>query len=81
MQTKKVKRKKFKTVSFKLSPRQMRSLKNYCAARRTTQTKLIKKMIRDYIEYFDEEVPEKYHNAHNQLDMFNKEQENLSLFD
>lgn len=81
MRKKKLQRKKFKTISFKLSPRQMRSLKNYCAARGTTQTKLIKKMIRDYIEYFDEEVPEKYHGTPNQLDMFNKEQETLSMFD
>jgi hypothetical protein len=77
----KKKRKKFKTVSFKLSNRQMRSLKNYCDARQTTPTKLIKKMIRDYIEYFDKEVPEKYRGSHNQLDMFNEEAETLSMFE
>ncbi|MCF6171771.1 MAG: hypothetical protein L3J66_12400 [Bacteroidales bacterium] len=59
----------------------MRSLKNYCDARHTTPTKFIKKKIRDYIEYFDDEVPEKYHGTHNQLDLFNKEQETLSMFE
>ncbi len=77
----KKKRKKFKTLSFKLSARQMRSLRNYCEARQTTPTKLIKKVIRDYIEKFDKEVPDKYKGSHNQLDMFNEEQETLSMFD
>lgn len=63
-----------------LSHRQMKSLRNYCKARKTTPTKLIKKHIRYYIEHFDGEVPEKYHASHNQLDLFDKEQENLSLF-
>lgn len=77
----KKKRKKFKTISFKLSARQMRSLKNYCEARHTTPTKFIKKKIREYIEQFDKEVPEKYKVGHNQLDMFNDEQETLSMFE
>lgn len=59
----------------------MRSLKNYCEARQTTPTKLIKKMIRDYIEKFDTDVPEKYKGSHNQLDMFNEEAETLSMFE
>lgn len=75
------KQKQFKTVTFKLSHRQMKSLRNYCKARKTTPTKLIKKSIRNYIEHYDREVPEKYFETHNQLDLFNKEQENLSLFD
>ena len=75
------KRKKFKTVSFMLSYRQMKSLQNYCKARKTTPTKLIKKTIRLYTENFASEVPEKYHEAHNQLDLFNKEHETLSMFD
>jgi hypothetical protein len=75
------KRKKFKTVTFKLSPRQMKSLKNYCKARKTTPTKLIKKSIRGYTESFANEVPEKYHVTPNQLDLFRKEQETLSMFD
>jgi hypothetical protein len=74
-------RKKYKTVEFKLSSRQMKSLRNYCRARRTTPTKLIKKSIRYYTENFSRDVPEKYHVTHNQLDLFNKEHESLSMFD
>lgn len=75
------KRKKYKIVTFKLSARQMKSLDNYCKARRTTPTKLIKKSIRGYIEHFAKEVPEKYHVSHNQLDMFEKDEETMSMFD
>lgn len=78
---KKNKKKKFKTFSFKLSERQMKSLTNYCNARNTTPNKLIKKSIRTYIENFDKSVPEKYHVQHNQLDLFNKETDTLSMFE
>lgn len=77
----KTRNRKFKTVTFKLSPKQMKSLNNYCKARKTTPTKLIKKNIRIYTEYFARDVPEKYHITHNQLDLFEKEPENLSMFD
>lgn len=75
------KRRKFKSVEFKLSRKQMKSLQNYCRARKTTPIKLIKKSIRYYTENFSSEVPEKYHGTHNQLDLFNKEHESLSMFD
>lgn len=65
-----VKRKKYKTISFKLSPRQMKSLKNYCKARKTTPIKLIKKNIRTFIESYADHVPEKYFVSHNQLEIF-----------
>lgn len=64
-----------------LSDRQMKSLKNYCRARKTTPNKLIKKSIRSYTENFDKSVPEKYHVQHNQLDLFHKDSETLSLFE
>ena len=72
---------KYKTVTFKLSAKQMKSLRNYCSARKTTPTKLIKKSIRYYIDNFAEHVPEKYHVSHNQLDLFEKEEDTLSMFD
>jgi hypothetical protein len=78
---KRKRKRKYSTVKFKLSARQMKSLENYCDARKTTPTKLIKKKIRDYIEMFAREVPEKYHATPNQLDLFNKENETLSMFD
>ena len=64
-----------------LSDRQMKSFRNYCKARGTTPNKLLKKSIRGYTEHFSLSVPEKYHVQHNQLDLFNKEADSLSLFD
>lgn len=75
------KRKPYKTVTLMLSHRQMKSLRNYCRARKTTPTKLIKKSIRNYTESFANEVPEKYHVTHNQLDLFNKDQPDLDIFE
>ncbi|VAW27319.1 hypothetical protein MNBD_BACTEROID07-1230 [hydrothermal vent metagenome] len=68
----KLRRKKhqYKVVSFKLSVKQMKSLKNYCRARKTTPTKLIKKSIRYYTENFSKEVSQKYYATSNQLDIF-----------
>jgi hypothetical protein len=74
-------KRKFTRISFKLSDRQMKSLKNYCEARQTTPNKLIKKSIKFYTENFEKSVPEKYHVTHNQLNMFEDDQETLSLFD
>ena len=67
---KKRKKVKFKTVTFKLSSRQKRSLINYCEARKTTPNKLIKKAIRRYIEFYAREVPPEYFITENQLDLF-----------
>ncbi|MAE07371.1 MAG: hypothetical protein CL661_01265 [Bacteroidetes bacterium] len=75
------KKKKFKKLTFMLSERQMNSLRNYCSARQTTPNKLIKKSIRFYIEKFDKSVPDKYHIQHNQLDLFNKDTDTLSMFE
>ncbi len=77
-------KRKFKSVEFKLSARQMKSLRNYCAARKTTPTKLIKMRIRDYTEHFSEEVPKKYYATPNQLKMFDDEKgedHTLDMFD
>lgn len=60
----------FKTLTFKLSKRQMKSLKNYCRARKTTPIKLIKRQIRSYTELYAESVPEKFYATDNQLDIF-----------
>ena len=53
-----------------LTARQKKSLMNYCKARNTTPTKLIKKMIRRYIDYYEKGVPEEYYVTENQLDLF-----------
>ena len=75
------KKRKFKTIEFKLSTRQMKSLENYCAARKTTPIKLIKMRIRDYTEHFSKEVPKKYHVTSNQLEMFNEDKQEEKTLD
>jgi len=61
---------RYKNITFKLTTRQKKSLVNYCRARRTTPTKLIKKMIRPYISNYDVHVPEELYVTENQLDLF-----------
>ncbi len=61
----------------------MKSLENYCKARKTTPIKLIKMRIGEYIENFSKEVPLKYYSTTNQLTMFdedNEEDKTLDMF-
>lgn len=82
MAASKRKKTKYKTFCFKLSARQMKSLKNYCRARKTTPTKLLKKSIRYYTENFAQEVPKKFYTTANQLDIFedNNAEKTLDMF-
>lgn len=64
---------RYSTLKIKLSSQQKRSLLNYCHARKTTPNKLIKKMIRPYLNNFAKEVPEEYYVTENQLDLFEEE--------
>ena len=64
------KKTRYTTVTFKLTSKQKRSLMNYCKARRTTPTRLIKKMIRPYIMNYEKEVPAEAYATENQLDLF-----------
>jgi len=60
----------YKIIDFKLSARQKKSLRNYCKARKTTPTKLIKKMIAPFINSYADSVPDEIYNTANQLDLF-----------
>ena len=73
--TRKKRRKKvrYREVSLKLTKNQQQSLDNYCKARRTTRTKLIKKMIRPFLSFYSKEIPEGLHVTANQLDLFGQE--------
>jgi hypothetical protein len=64
---------RYKEVSLKLSKNQQRSLVNYCTARRTTPNKLIKKMIRRFLNFNSKEVPSESFATANQLDLFGEE--------
>lgn len=75
VKSRKKRRKKvrYSEVRLKLSRNQQRSLVNYCTARRTTPTKLIKKMIRPFLSYYSKEVPEDIYVTANQLDLFGQD--------
>ena len=64
---------KYKEIKLKLSKNQQRSLENYCKARRTTPTKLIKKMIRPFLSNYSKDIPEDLYLTANQLDLFGQE--------
>ncbi|MDZ7741244.1 MAG: hypothetical protein U5Q03_05715 [Bacteroidota bacterium] len=67
---KKRKKTRYTKLTFKLSMKQKKSLANYCHARKTTPTRLIKKMIRPYLENYAREVPDELYVTENQLDLF-----------
>jgi hypothetical protein len=67
---KKRRKTKFNKITFKLSAKQKKSLDNYCKARRTTPTRLIKKSISRFINGFDMNVPQDYFITEKQLDLF-----------
>jgi hypothetical protein len=69
----KPKKRRFKTLSLKLTIKQSRSLKNYCQARNTTPVKLIKKHIGRYLSGFENDVPEKFRVSNKQLNLFDEE--------
>ena len=72
MPVKKKKKKtvKYKSITFKLSSTQRKSLENYCKARKTTPTKLMKKLLKPFLQNYSKEVPGEYYVSERQLDMF-----------
>lgn len=70
---KKRKKTRFHTLKLKLTSSQRKSLLNYCEARKTTPTKLIKKMIRPVLRDYASRVPEKLYLTANQLELFEVE--------
>jgi len=74
MPVKKKKKKtiKYKSIIFKLSSTQKKSLQNYCKARKTTPTKLMKKLLKPFLQNYSEKVPEEYYVSERQLDMFSE---------
>jgi hypothetical protein len=72
---KKKKRKatRFKTIKLKVSAKQKKSLENFCKARRTTPTKIIKKAIRPLLENYLNAIPQKNEGKVKQLMLFPSE--------
>lgn len=63
---------KYRKITLKLSDKQFRSLSNYASARKTTRTKLIKKMLRPFLKGYELNVPDNIEATPNQLDMFDE---------
>lgn len=70
MKKRKHRRIKYRTIAFKLSPGQYRSLMNYCKALKTTPIKLIKCNIERFINNYEYEVLNKPHFDEKQLELF-----------
>lgn len=72
---KKKKRKKvrYHTIQLKVTAGQKKSLMNYCNARKTTPTKLIKKMIKPFLQNYSKNVPAELFATENQLNLFESE--------
>jgi hypothetical protein len=71
---KKVKRHKFKQITFKLSERQNKSLMKYCKACDTTPIKVIKRNLEKYLgtyEYIAQQEPSSV--SERQLELFQDE--------
>jgi hypothetical protein len=66
-------RRKFKTITFKLTEGQYKSLSNYCKARKTTPIKLIKRNIGRFITAYTYDVPPNFYVTENQLELFREE--------
>jgi hypothetical protein len=64
---------RYHTIKLKLTSAQRQSLLNYCEARKTTPTKLIKKMIRPFIQKYSKNVPEEMYVTENQLELFEQD--------
>jgi hypothetical protein len=70
---KKRKKVRYTTIKLKLTSSQKKSLMNYCKARKTTPTRLIKKMIRPFIQNYKKDVPEELFITENQLELFEQD--------
>ena len=61
---------RYRTIRFKVTARQNRSLENFCRSRGTTPTKMIKKSIKPLLENYASSVPAAQQVSVNQLKLF-----------
>lgn len=77
-------RKRSKSIAFKLSYRQYQSLQNYSQLHNSSPITVIKERIRDCIEEYSNEQIGKFDIPKNQLNLFHhlkQEEQQLGLFD
>lgn len=69
--TKKPRRKvKYRTITFKVTDRQKKSLLNFCKSRRTTPNKMIKKVLNPFLTNYAGLEVNTQHVSVNQLQLF-----------
>lgn len=69
------KRKKFREISIKISANQFQSIQKYCALRKTTINKLLKKGIAKFMNGFDVRESDAVYISPRQLDLFQEDAE------
>lgn len=70
---KKVKKRKFKQITFKLSERQAKSLMKYCKACHTTPIKVIKRNLERYLGSYETNTQQESVVSERQLELFQDE--------
>lgn len=61
---------KYKSITFKVTSRQKKSIENFCRSRRTTPIKVIKKSIQPLLDNYAHSVPLNNFVTVNQLELF-----------
>ena len=67
---KKIKKIKYRKVSFKLSDKQKKVIDRYCKLKKTTPTRMMKAAIKDYLLRSNASLPEEDYISENQLKLF-----------
>ncbi|MHC1707658.1 MAG: hypothetical protein AB9842_09065 [Bacteroidales bacterium] len=72
---KKVKKIKYRKVSFKLTDKQKKVIERFCRLKRTTPTRMMKAAIKDYLIRHAASMPEEDYISENQLKLFDDDLE------
>jgi hypothetical protein len=72
---KKVRKVKYRKVSFKLSEKQKLLIDRYCKVHKTSDNKMIKKAIKEFLARHVSEPENEYYISENQLRLFDEESE------
>ena len=76
--TKKRKKIRYLTITFLITSKQNRSLRNFCKSRRTTPRKLIKKSIQAYLQNYTGLEVKTSNQKVNQLKLFDTDESSFS---
>lgn len=71
---KKIKKIKYRKVSFKLTDKQKKVIERFCKLKRTTPTRMMKAAIKDYLIRHAASLPEDDYISENQLRLFDDDE-------